>query len=55
MSGVEQASELSAAAFLFGTVCVDANTAFYEQKKRDPHPIACTEVAKDVKACWASL
>jgi len=52
---VESASELQAAASLFGSVCVDANLAFYVQKKKDPHPLACEAASKDVKACWETL
>ena len=51
----DSASELQAAASLFGSFCVDANLAFYEQKKKDPHPLACEAASKDVKACWDSL
>lgn len=46
---------LQAAAPLFGDFCVDANMAFYEQKKKDPHPLACEAVSKDVTACWKAL
>ncbi|GAB5029687.1 Hypothetical protein NocV09_00103010 [Nannochloropsis oceanica] len=52
---IESVSELQAAASLFGSVCVDSNLAFYEQKKKDPHPLACEAASKDVKACWESL
>lgn len=51
----DSASELQAAASLFGSFCVDQNLAFYEQKKKDPHPLACEEASKDVKACWDNL
>lgn len=49
------AAELQAAASLFGSFCVDANLAFYEQKKRDPHPLACEAASENVKACWTAL
>jgi hypothetical protein len=52
---VDTASELQAAASLFGVYCVDANLAFYKQKKIDANPLACEGVSKDVKACWGSL
>lgn len=55
ISMADSAAELQAAASLFGSVCVDANLAFYEQKKKDPHPLACEEASKNVKACWESL
>jgi len=51
----DTASELQAAAELFGKHCVDVNIAFYEQKKKDAHPLACEDVSHDVKACWDSL
>ena len=52
---VDTAAELKAAASLFGSFCVDANLAFYEQKKKDPHPLACEDASKNVKACWETL
>jgi hypothetical protein len=51
----DQASELQAAAELFASFCVDANIAFYEQKQKDPHPVACEDASREVKACWHAL
>lgn len=50
-----EAAELQAGATLFASFCVDPSIAYYEQKKKDPHPLACEAVSKDVTACWNSL
>lgn len=52
---IESAAELQASSSLFGKECVDANLAFYEQKKKNPDPQACEAAGKDVLACWETL
>lgn len=50
-----KASELQAAAPLFASFCTDPAIAYYEQKKQDPHPLACEKASKDVTQCWNAL